>query len=343
VASSYIEGAPELQLTVDREKIRTMGVSVGDVETAISSSISGRGAGYISNDVLNDNQDTEINVRFKGSDGFKASDVASIPVNINGQAMYLGDVTEMKYGTGPVRIRRVDKQRSITLFANIGDRPLNDVIQDVKKEMKGVDLGEGVTYKFRGQSDKMDDSFRQLIMALLMAMVLIYMLLAVLYESLITPFIRMFSLPLGIIGAILFLLITHNTLNLYSMIGILVMDGVVAKNGTLLLDYTMTLQSRGYSAYEAIVEAGKIRLKPIMMTTITMIVGMLPTALAMTEGAETRVSMAWVIIGGLLTSTIFTLLLIPIIFMFFENHPPQTWLASVRGRWHKNKIKEIQT
>ena len=153
----------------------------------------------------------------------------------------------------------------------------------------------------------------------------------------------MFSLPLGIIGAILFLLITHNTLNLYSMIGILVMDGVVAKNGTLLLDYTMTLQSRGYSAYEAIVEAGKIRLKPIMMTTITMIVGMLPTALAMTEGAETRVSMAWVIIGGLLTSTIFTLLLIPIIFMFFENHPPQTWLASVRGRWHKNKIKEIQT
>ena len=343
VASSYIEGAPELQLTVDREKIRTMGVSVGDVETAISSSISGRGAGYISNDVLNDNQDTEINVRFKGSDGFKASDVASIPVNINGQAMYLGDVTEMKYGTGPVRIRRVDKQRSITLFANIGDRPLNDVIQDVKKEMKGVNLGEGVTYKFSGQSDKMDDSFQQLIMALLMAMVLIYMLLAVLYESLITPFIRMFSLPLGIIGAILFLLITHNTLNLYSMIGILVMDGVVAKNGTLLLDYTMTLQSRGYSAYEAIVEAGKIRLKPIMMTTITMIVGMLPTALAMTEGAETRVSMAWVIIGGLLTSTIFTLLLIPIIFMFFENHPPQTWLASVRGRWHKNKIKEIQT
>ena len=110
----------------------------------------------------------------------------------------------------------------------------------------------------------------------------------------------MFSLPLGIIGAILFLLVTNNTLNLYSMIGILVMDGVVAKNGTLLLDYTMTLQSRGYSAYDAIVEAGKVRLKPIMMTTITMVVGMMPTALAMSEGAETRVSMAWVIIGGLL-------------------------------------------
>ena len=153
-------------------------------------------------------------------------------------------------------------------------------------------------------------------------MVLIYMLLAVLYESVVTPFIRMFSLPLGLIGAVLLLFLTHNTLNLYSLIGILVMDGIVAKNGTLLLDYTLTLMDRGMSAMDAVIEAGKVRLKPIFMTTITMIVGMLPTALSMTEGAETRVSMAWVIIGGLLTSTVFTLLIIPIIFLFFEQHPP---------------------
>ena len=158
------------------------------------------------------------------------------------------------------------------------------------------------------------------------------MLLAVLYESVLTPFIRMFSLPLGLIGSLLFLLFTGNTLNLYSMIGILVMDGVVAKNGTLLLDYTMTLQERGYSAWNAIIEAGKVRLKPIFMTTLTMIVGMLPTALAMTEGAETRVSMAWVIIGGLITSTIFTLIVIPIIFMFFENYPPHTWVSLFRRK-----------
>ncbi|MBQ1855929.1 MAG: efflux RND transporter permease subunit, partial [Anaerovibrio sp.] len=333
VASSYVEGSPELRLTMDRDKIRAMGVSVGDVDEAISSAISGRKAGNISNDPLNNNQDTDINVRFKGADGFKASDVASIPIDVNGQTMFIGDVSDMKYATGPVRIRRVNKQRSITIFANAGARPLNDVLQDVRKALKDVDLGERVSYRFTGQSDKMDDSFQQLFMALIMAMVLIYMLLAVLYESLITPFIRMFSLPLGIIGAILFLLVTNNTLNLYSMIGILVMDGVVAKNGTLLLDYTMTLQSRGYSAYDAIVEAGKVRLKPIMMTTITMVVGMMPTALAMSEGAETRVSMAWVIIGGLLSSTIFTLLIIPIIFMFFENHPASTWLEGLRRRF----------
>ena len=188
-----------------------------------------------------------------------------------------------------------------------------------------MQLDETVSYRFKGQATNMNDTYQQLVMALLMAMVLIYMLLAVLYESVLTPFIRMFSLPLGLIGSLLFLLFTGNTLNLYSMIGILVMDGVVAKNGTLLLDYTMTLQERGYSAWNAIIEAGKVRLKPIFMTTLTMIVGMLPTALAMTEGAETRVSMAWVIIGGLITSTIFTLIVIPIIFMFFENYPPHTW------------------
>jgi multidrug efflux pump subunit AcrB len=122
---------------------------------------------------------------------------------------------------------------------------------------------------------------------------------------------------LGLIGSILLLLITHNTLNLYSLIGILVMDGIVAKNGTLLIDYALTLMDRGRTALEAVLEAGKVRLRPIMMTTITMMAGMLPTALSLTAGSETRSSMAWVIIGGLLTSTIFTLLVIPIIFLFF--------------------------
>ena len=168
----------------------------------------------------------------------------------------------------------------------------------------------------------MNDSFREMAMALTLSLVLIYLLLAVLYESVFTPFIRMFSLPLGIIGGIFCLLITGNTINLYSLIGILVMDGLVAKNGTLLLDYTLTLMHAGKSAREAVIEAGKVRLKPIFMTALTMVVGMLPTALAMGEGSETRVSMAWVIIGGMITSTVFTLLIIPIIFLWLAKHHP---------------------
>ena len=317
INSSYIEGIPELQLTVDRQKLKTYGTSLADVDTAFSSAISGISAGALKNDVLNRGQDTDIKVRFKGADGYKPSDVSHVPISANGKLIYLGDVAEIKNGRGPVSIRRVDKQRSIQIGANLSGRPIGDVTNDVKKALKDAKLGDGVTYQFKGQATRMDETFSDLLSALFLALVLIYMLLAVLYESIITPFIRMFSLPLGLIGSILLLFLTHNTLNLYSMIGILVMDGIVAKNGTLLIDYTLTLMDRGRTALEAVIEAGRVRLKPIFMTTITMMVGMMPTALAMTAGSETRVSMAWVIIGGLLTSTVFTLIVIPIIFLFF--------------------------
>ncbi len=317
VNSSYTEGMPELQLTVDRQKLKTYGTNLADVDTAFASAISGLSAGELKNDSHNNGLDTSIKVRFKGADGYKPSDVAHVPILSGGKLIYLGDVAEIKNGRGPVTIRRVDKQRAIAIGANVSGRPIGDVIKDARKALAEAKLGDSVNYQFKGQATRMNDTFADLLSALFLALVLIYMLLAVLYESVVTPFIRMFSLPLGLIGSILLLFITHNTLNLYSMIGILVMDGIVAKNGTLLIDYALTLMDRGRTALEAIVEAGKVRLKPIFMTTLTMMVGMLPTALAMTAGSETRVSMAWVIIGGLLTSTVFTLLVIPIIFLFF--------------------------
>ena len=298
-------------------KLKTYGTSLGEVETAFESAISGLSAGELKNDRQNGGRDTDIKVRFQGADGYKASDVARIPIISSGRLIYLGDVAEIRSGRGPVSIRRVDKQRASAIGANLSGRPIGEVMKDAREALNQADLGEGVTYRFRGQATRMDEAFGELLSALLLALVLIYMLLAVLYESVITPFIRMFSLPLGLIGSILLLLITHNTLNLYSLIGILVMDGIVAKNGTLLIDYALTLMDRGRTALEAVMEAGKVRLRPIMMTTITMMAGMLPTALSLTAGSETRSSMAWVIIGGLLTSTVFTLLVIPIIFLYF--------------------------
>lgn len=330
ISSSYTEGMPELQLTIDREKLKYYNTSIEDIQNAFSSAISGKDAGVIANDVKNDGQDTDIKARFSGSDGFKASDIAKIPLSAGGQTIFIDDIAKIEEGVGPVSIRRVDKQRSIVIGANLTDRPLNEVIVETKEMLGKYDLGKGVTYRFTGQADRMNDTFTELLQALLLALVLIYMLLAVLYESTLTPFIRMFSLPLGMIGSVWLLLVTHNTINLYSLIGILVMDGLVAKNGTLLLDYTLTLMDKGMKPEEAIIEAGKVRLKPIFMTTLTMIVGMLPTALAMTEGSETRVSMAWVIIGGLLSSTVFTLVVIPIIFLFFEQHPMRTWFSSFK-------------
>ena len=291
-----------------------------DGVTAFASAISGLSAGELKSDPNNGGQDTNIKVRFKDADSYKASDVARVPLSASGKLIYLGDVATIQNGRGPVTIRRVDKQRSVAIGANLSGLPMGAVTSDVKKAFAAADLGPNVTYQFKGQATRMNDTFSELLSALFLALVLIYMLLAVLYESTITPFIRMFSLPLGLIGSILLLFITHNTLNLFSMIGILVMDGIVAKNGTLLIDYTLTLMDRGHSALEAVIEAGRVRLKPIFMTTITMMVGMTPMALAMTPGSESRVSMAWVIIGGLLTSTVFTLIVIPIIFLFFANH-----------------------
>ena len=337
IRSSYTEGMPEIQLHIDREKLNFFNTSVGDITNAFSAAISGKNAGVIPNDPNHDNQDTNIIVRLQHSDGFKLSDISNIPVGSSSHLIFLGNVATLNEGVGPITIRRVDKQMSINLQANLNNIPLNDALQNIKQVLDKEDLGKGISYRFTGQADNMKETFTEILQALALALILVYMILAILYESTLTPFIRMFSLPLGMIGSLLFLLITNNTINLYSLIGILVMDGLVAKNGTLLLDYTLTLMNEGKTAYDAIIEAGKVRLKPIFMTTLTMVVGMLPTALSMTEGSETRVSMAWVIIGGLLSSTIFTLVVIPIIFLFFEKHPPTQILTKIKSMIFNNR------
>lgn len=338
IRSSYTEGMPEIQLTVDRDRVKFYNTSVGEVSNVFAAAIAGQKAGVYANDPTNDGQDTDIVVRLKGSDAFKPNDIRSVPIMAGTHPISLGDVAKITEGTGPVMLLRIDKQRAITIQANITDRPLQEVLTEVSSKLTDDVLGENISYRFAGQATSMNDTFGEMFQALALSLVLVYMLLAVLYESLVTPLIRMFSLPLGMIGSLLFLAITHNTINLYSLIGILVMDGLVAKNGTLLLDYTLTLMDRGEEAYDAVIEAGKTRLKPIFMTTLTMVVGMLPTALAMTEGSETRVSMAWVLIGGLLTSTVFTLIIIPIIFLYFHNNPIRKWLnLQVVTSWFNNK------
>lgn len=320
IKNSYVQGMPEIKVQVDREKLRYYGASVDNIAQSFGAAIGGREAGVLANDKNNRGNDTDIYVRFAGGDGFGPEDVRNLPVKTSHGSIYLGDVATVSEGVGPITIRRVNKERIINIQANLTGRPLNDVLGELRSKLDGMDLK--CSYEFAGQATSMNDSFKEMAMALSLSLVLIYLLLAVLYESVFTPFIRMFSLPLGIIGGIFCLLITGNTINLYSLIGILVMDGLVAKNGTLLLDYTLTLMHAGKSAREAIIEAGKVRLKPIFMTALTMVVGMLPTALAMSEGSETRVSMAWVIIGGMITSTVFTLLIIPIIFLWLAKHHP---------------------
>lgn len=333
VSSTYQEGLPELSIVPDREKLKYYGVTVGSLYDTLSSAISGSGGGVLPNDVKNSGNDTDINVYFRGGESYKKSDLAVIPIETSKGLVHISDVAQIKDEEGPITINRTDKQRSIIIGGNPGSRPLSQVIEEVTQDLKDAGLPETVSFRFSGQADSMNESFTELLAALLMGMVLVYMVLSVLYESAKTSFIRMFSLPFGLIGSLFFLFLMNDSLNIYSMIGIIVMDGVVAKNGTLLLDYTLTLMhTRGMNPKDAVLEAGRTRLKPILMTTFTMIVGMLPTALAVTAGSETRSSMAWVIIGGLLTSTIFTLLVMPMIFLFFENHSFLHFLKKEEGR-----------
>ncbi len=316
---TYQEGLPEISIIPDREKLKYYGVTVGDLYNTFSSAISGAGAGVLPNDALNSGNDTDIHVYFANGETYKKADIGAVPIQTKRGIVHVSDVAQIKDEVGPITINRTDKQRSIIIGANPGSQPLSQLLDTVTQDLNQLGLPKSVSFRFSGQADSMKESFIELLSALLMGMLLVYMILSVLYESAKTSFIRMFSLPFGLIGSLLFLFLMNDTINLYSMIGIIVMDGVVAKNGTLLLDYTLTLMHHhGMKAKEAVIEAGRVRLRPILMTTFTMIVGMLPTALAITAGSETRSSMAWVIIGGLITSTVFTLLVIPIIFLFFE-------------------------
>lgn len=332
VSSTYQEGLPELSIIPDREKMKSYGVTVGSLYDTLSSAISGSSGGVLPNDVKNNGNDTDINVYFRGGESYKKSDLAAVPIETKNGIVHISDVATIKDDVGPITINRTDKQRSIIIGGNPGSRPLSQVISEVTNDLNQAGLPKSVSFRFSGQADSMNEGFTELLAALLMGMVLVYMILSVLYESVKTSFIRMFSLPFGLIGSLFFLFLMNDSLNIYSMIGIIVMDGVVAKNGTLLLDYTLTLMHRdGMKPKEAVIEAGKTRLRPILMTTFTMIVGMIPTALAVTAGSETRSSMAWVIIGGLLTSTVFTLLVLPMIFLFFEEHPMVQWIRKKVG------------
>jgi len=311
VNTNWRLGQPEIQASINREKVKSYNASLADVTRSLQTGVSGTTAGIF----VEQGQDIDINVRFKNGDSINPSDLKNVPVYTGGQYVALGNLVQFKEGVGPRTIRRVDKQRAITVTCNLNDRPLQDFVSEVEKKISSRSFDPLYTVRFAGQAQSMQETFMEMIAAFLLAITLVYMILVVLYESFLTPFIRMFSLPLGFIGALIALAVTGNSLNMFSMIGVIMMDGLVAKNGTLLLDYTLTLVDRGYAYRDAVIEAAKTRLRPIIMTTITMVFGMLPTALALSEGAESRRGMAWVLIGGLLSSTFFTLVIIPIIFL----------------------------
>lgn len=333
---SWKVGKPEIMINIDKLKASNMGLSTLQVASVIRTSL----AGNTDSKFREDGKEYDIRVHLNEFDRDKLDDVQRIVVGSNnGMAVYLQDIADIKSSVGPTKIDRKNRQRKVSVTADLmPGYKLASVQMQIEKSIANVDMG-GVERDYGGEIQMMIESGKKLIGALVLSILLVYMLMAALFESLLNPFIIMLSVPLAIIGAILGLIMTGETLNIVSMIGIIMLIGLVTKNAILLVDYTNTLRGRGMERNPAILEAGPTRLRPILMTTFAMIFGMLPTAIKLGRGSELRAPMAIAVIGGLIVSTLLTLILIPVMYTYMDDLV--NWIQKTKNKLQKpiNKDK----
>jgi HAE1 family hydrophobic/amphiphilic exporter-1 len=317
IRSTWEEGQPELRVVVDREKCALHGIGLEDVAYTLRNSFEG--------EITSRYRDgaTEYDIRVILAAG-QRSDPAGIGelgiVSRYGQRVRLDQISSIANGSGPTEIARKDRSRVITLLSNLdGTRPLGDVTKDIDKSIQKLGLPSDIRVYFGGDVENMQDMLSDMAMAVCFAVLFVYMIMVSLFESYLYPFIIMFSIPVALVGGLSALAITGENIGFLSLIGILMSIGLVTKNAILLVDYTNTLRSRGMHFLEALKTAGPIRLRPILMTTMTMVCGMLPLALATGPGASFRKGLAWVVIGSLLSSMFLTLVLIPVMYAIMEN------------------------
>jgi len=316
VKSTWENARPELQVVVDREKAASFGLTLGDVAAVLQTAIQG--------DVItkySDNgTDYDVRLQLAEEDRNRASDIGNLTLMTRtGRQVYLSQIADVISGSGPIEIDRKDRERLVTLLGNLtGSRSLGDATRDIKSGIASLNLPSGIKVFFGGDNENMSDMFTDMVLALGMAILFVYMIMVSLFESYAHPFTIMFSLPVALVGGLLALFLTGQTLNTFSMIGVIMSMGLVTKNAILLVDYTNTLRSRGYKMVDAILEAGPTRLRPIIMTTATMVFGMLPLALGLGAGADLRQSMAIIVIGALISSTLLTLILVPVMYTYVD-------------------------
>lgn len=309
-------GVPERLITVDRMKAETMQVAVQDVAEMLQTIIAGRIAGYY----REGGDEFAIRVKLKNAEERSIREILDLTVsNAARQPVVLRNIVSFNPRRGPVQIDRKDQERIVTVRANTHGRDLGSILGDIRQGLQTLPVPKGLTINFGGDYEDQQEAFQELTLGLLMALLLVYMVMASLYESLRDPFVVMFSVPLAIIGVLLMLFLTNTTFNMQSFIGCIMLGGIVVNNAILLVDYTNLLRHKeGMSTTEAIMEAGRRRLRPILMTALTTIFGLIPLALGFGEGGEAQSPMARTVIGGLLSSTLITLVIIPVVYSIFE-------------------------
>jgi len=317
VTHSLAEGKPEYHISINREKASRMGLQVNQVANAVQTASLGK----VVTRYREGNEEFDIRVQFKEKFRDSLDDIKSIPIMTPFNSMVsLEQVASVERGEGPIRINRENQARVVKVTANIAGRDLGSIVRDIKKRISKVESGlpSGYFIEFGGQYEQMQEAFIIMAGAFALATLLVYMIMASQFESFKHPFVIMFTIPLAIVGVTLALLISGQPVSLPALIGFIMLGGIAVNNGIVMVDYINQLKRRGVEKREAILQACTVRLRPVLITAFTTILGMLPMALSISEGAEMRAPMAIAVIGGLTATTLLTLFVIPIIYSLFD-------------------------
>jgi len=315
-------GSPEELILIDRQKAADMNLTVSKIANALQTILSGTRAGYY----RQGGDEYTILVKLRDAEQMNLRDILDLTItNSESEPVVLRNVVTVGPRKGPVIIERKDQERIIRVSAEISGRDMGSVLSDLQEQLQKVPVPPDFTIGFGGDYEEQQKSFRELLLSCILAIVLVYMVMASQYESLRDPFVVMFSVPLAAIGVILMLFLTRTTFNVQSFIGCIMLEGIVVNNAILLVDHTNLLRRKaGLPLREAIEEAGRRRLRPILMTAMTTVIGLMPLALGLGEGGEAQAPMARAVIGGLLSSTLITLVFVPVVYSVFERLKPGT-------------------
>jgi len=309
-------GTPEELIIVDRQKAADMKLTVSKIANMLQTVLSGSSAG----NYREGGNEYRILVKIEGAEKKDLRDILDLPItNAEGEQVVLRNVVNIRPRRGPVLIQRKDQERVVYVTANISGRDMGSILTDIREGLQSVPVPRNFNILFGGDYEEQQKSFRELSISFVLALILVYMVMASLYESLRYPFVVMFSVPLAAIGVILMLFLTNTTFNIQSYIGCIMLGGIAVNNAILLVDHINLLRRRdGLPLREAIEEGGRRRLRPILMTGMTTILAMSPLALGIGEGGEAQAPMARAIIGGLLSSNLITLVVVPVVYALFE-------------------------
>lgn len=310
------DGNPEVNVKVDRDKMNILGLNVATVGGAMNMAFSGNTDSKLS---IGDNE-YDIRIRYEESGRGQIDDIKNLEfINQEGLPIKLSQFADVSYGSGPTLLERRDKSPSVSVQAQVVGRPAGTIATEWEEKFSTLELKPGVSFQWGGNMENQEEGFGSLGIALMASIVLVYFVMVALYDSFSKPFIILFSIPLSFIGALLFLALFNQTLNIFTILGIIMLIGLVAKNAIMLVDFTNHKMQQGYSTYDALLAANHARFRPILMTTIAMVIGMVPIAFATGDGADMNRGLALVIMGGLLSSLFLTLVIVPVVYAIFDS------------------------